>query len=224
RLTLQAGGGQMEPDRVAMLRQPIENRLKQFKTLKSQQEFEQEQSAGRQTGHQKQTSIALHEQNRQKQVSDLMKHYNELYRAAKYDDAEVVALQAKDLDPETPIITAAVSMAHMHRNKKDSDNINREGAEQWLQAEHDASHFGPPVTSHDPLILDLEVAKRARARKGSVADILISSKSQAEQRIERQLTGQVSVNFVDKPLRAVLDELCVMQGVNIVPDRTAMEE
>ena len=102
RLALQAGGGQMELDRVAMLRQPIENRLKQLKTLKAQQAFEHEQKGGKDALAHSKSTIEMEHQARMKQVSELMKKFNSLYESAKYDDAELAALQAKELDRRRP--------------------------------------------------------------------------------------------------------------------------
>src|SRR5262249_43285992 len=105
-MTLQVGSGQMDPDQVALLRRPIEARLQQLKTLKAQQEFEKEQTGARDAIAHDRGKQELDHMARQKQLAELMKRYNDLYGQAKYDDAEVLALQMHDLDPENPLVTA----------------------------------------------------------------------------------------------------------------------
>jgi type II secretory pathway component GspD/PulD (secretin)/tetratricopeptide (TPR) repeat protein len=223
RLSMQAGGGQMNPEQVAMLRQPVEVHLKRLKTLKAQQDFEHEQTASRESGDHRRASIETEHQARVKQISDLMRRFNELYVAAKYDDAEMVALQAKDLEPDNPIVTAAATLAHNHRNVSLSDAIKREKAEFDLQALDGAERPGPAVTTMEPEKFDPDFQKRTGKRRPTL-DILIGTKSRAEQEIERKLSGQITLTFKDKPLGAVLDDIRAMTGVNIVPDSPALNE
>jgi type II secretory pathway component GspD/PulD (secretin) len=222
-LTLQVGGGQMEPDQVALLRRPIEARLQQLKTLKAQQDFEKEQRGGREAFTANLARTELERQARQKQIGELMKRYNDLYGQAKYDEAEVLALQAHDLDPDNPIVTAAVTMVRMHRNKSEYDQIKYEKSQEWLHQANDSERVGPAVTSNHPLDIDQKVWNNAKKRQ-PLPDLLIGNKSRAEQEIERRLNGHVSVNFVDKPLKDVLHELQTWHGINIVPDTVAMDE
>src|SRR5262249_21462507 len=150
RLTLQAGGGQMNSDQVALLRQPVEVHLKRLKTLKAQQDFEKEQTVGKETSDHRRTSIAMEHEARKKQISELMKRFNDLYTAAKYDDAELAALQAKDLEPDNAIITAAVNLAHVHRNVSMNEALRKEKAEYDLQALNGAEKSGPSVDTLEP--------------------------------------------------------------------------
>jgi type II secretory pathway component GspD/PulD (secretin) len=223
KLTLQVGGGQMDPERVALLRQPIENRLKQLKTLKAQQDFEHEQNAGREAAAHGKTMKEMEKQARQKQIAELMKRYNDLYHNAKYDDAEVVALQAKELEPDNPIITAAVSMAHMHRNVSEAQRIKDAKAEQWLTSTNDAEKVGPPVTSDKPEMFDPNFKTRTQKR-GDLTNILIGKKSRSEQEIEHRLLAPVSMKFENQPLGTVLYDIQKWHGINIVPDQTALSE
>jgi type II secretory pathway component GspD/PulD (secretin) len=222
-MTLQVGGGQMDPDQLALLRRPIEADLERLKTLKAQHEFETEQSASREAIAHNRTKQELDHMARQKQLDELMKRYNDLYGQAKFDDAEVLALQMHDLDPENPIVTAAVTMVRMRRNKGESDEIKEEKAKQWLGQANDVEHVGPNVTTRNPISIDKEVMARA-AKRQDINNILIGKKSRAEQEIERHLNGHVSINFVDQPLKKVLEDLQTWHGINIVPDKQALDE
>ncbi|HTU16851.1 MAG TPA: hypothetical protein VMG10_02210 [Gemmataceae bacterium] len=63
------------------------------------------------------------EQVKQKNIARLMKQYNELFKEAKYAEAETVALRVKELDPDNAMATAAIAMARFQRshNQYESD-------------------------------------------------------------------------------------------------------
>src|SRR5205823_4685409 len=58
-----------------------------------------------------QSKIALAEQNKQKNVADLMKQYNTLFHEAKYEQAEMAAVKAHDLYRDNPVPSAALDTA-----------------------------------------------------------------------------------------------------------------
>src|SRR5262249_55856653 len=159
-----------------------------------QQDFEKEQNAGRDAIAHDRGKQALDHMAREKQLAELMKRYNDLYGLAKYDEAEVLALQMHDLDPENPLVTAAITMVRMQRNKDQYDHIKEQKSEMVRTGLNEGEKPGPAVTMANPLSIDPEVQKRAAKRK-DVNEILIGKKSKAQQEIERHLTGHVSINF-----------------------------
>ena len=48
------------------------------------------------------------EMKKQQQVKDLMKQFNTLYKEGKYKEAELAAAKAHELDPDDPVVEAAV--------------------------------------------------------------------------------------------------------------------
>jgi type II secretory pathway component GspD/PulD (secretin) len=223
RLTLQSGSGQMNPDQVAMIRQPVEVHLKRLKTLKAQQDFEHEQVSAKTNATDNRSRIELEHQAKMKQVSDLMKQFNSLYEAAQYDKAEIAALHAKELDPENAIITAAVQMARNRSNLKESHNLRDMRADQVLSAGNDALNTGPSLTGNHPEEFAPDFKERTSKRSKSL-DTVLGTKSRAQQEIERKLNEYVSIGFENKPLDQVLKDLQTTHMVNIVPDKPAMAE
>src|SRR5262249_14486416 len=116
-----------------------------------------------------------------------------------------------------------VNMAHMHRNVSEAELIKRDKAEQWLHEANDAEKVGPALDSQHPYVFDKDFPSRTKNRK-ELPNILIGSRSRAEQEIERKLSGQANVSFKEKPLKDVLTELKIVHGVNIVPDKAALTE
>src|SRR5262249_5027185 len=131
----------------------------------------------------------------------------------------------KDLEPDNAIITAAANLAHVHRNVNMNEALKKDKAEYDLQALNDADNPGPSVTTLEPEKFPKDFQQRMGKRSSkSVTEILIGSKSRAAQEIERKLSGRVTMSFKDKPLRDVLNDLHVMHAVNIVPEKTALDE
>ena len=101
---------QLNPTQVALLKRPVENRLNQFNLMKSQRDFNNEYATSLQAHRSERSRHELLEANRQKQLAEVMKKYNELYKDHKYEAALAVAMQAKDIDPDNPVVVAAVKI------------------------------------------------------------------------------------------------------------------
>src|SRR5262249_13872143 len=91
---------QLDSDRVALLRRPIDARLLQFKTLAGQRAFEKNMLDQRTAHSHDQSRLALLQENKKKKLSELMDEYHNLYSQGKYEEAEVRAMAAHDLDPD----------------------------------------------------------------------------------------------------------------------------
>src|SRR5439155_16074421 len=201
----------LDPDRVALLRRPVESRLQQFKMLKAQKDFEKEQIGQHATAASMQSRIALAEQNKQKNVADLMKQYNTLFKEAKYEQAEMAALKAHDLDPDNPVPSAALYTAKTMKNQikyKDIKDRKEQGFDNDLD---DAEDRGPSVNSGHPVDFDVAVTQRNRRERHPWGPIKINDKSPRElekqKEIEHRLSLPVTFKFKDTPLEQVIYDL-----------------
>ena len=120
----------LEPERVAMLRRPVDSRLQQFKTMKAAAEFDQLAKQKMAMARNHQSHIVLAEEQKQKQVKELMAQYSALTKEAKYREAEMAAVKARELDPDNPSIDAAIFMArtHLHLKQAQDGKYSREEA------------------------------------------------------------------------------------------------
>jgi type II secretory pathway component GspD/PulD (secretin)/tetratricopeptide (TPR) repeat protein len=223
RLTLQVGGGQMNPDQVGLIRGQVETHLKRLKTLKAQQDFEAEQTHSKTGTEDVRTRMAMEHQAKMKQVSELMKKFTSAYEAAHYDEAEMAALHAKELDPENPIITAAVQMAKTRDRVRENKELKDAKEKMVYGGLKDGEDPGPFADGKNPEVFSPDFKERTKKRT-ALTDILIGTKTRAEQEIERKLNGHVSLRFENKPLGEVLKDLQDTQLVNIVADKQAMQE
>jgi type II secretory pathway component GspD/PulD (secretin)/tetratricopeptide (TPR) repeat protein len=215
----------LDSEHIALLRRPVEARLQQLKTLKHQRDFEKAQTNEKEAKTQGLTRAILAEEEKKKQLNELMKQYHTFYKDGKYAEAEMYAMRAHELDPDDSISAVAAEMA---RRQLDVTNYKRikDGKQRMFEdGLNDSEDEGPAVTSHDPLHLDPRVSMQNKDRKA--IDILKvgETKSEKEREIYRRLDGPItSLDFKDTPLRQVLDDLQGWTGINIVPDEPALNE
>ncbi len=215
---------QLAPEKMALLQRPVEARLRQFKQLKAQQDFEKEKVASKDSFNnvmQRETQL---EEHKKKQVAELMEKYHKLREQAKYAEAEMAATQAHELDPENTAAAAAVHLARMARHYNEFQKLKERKEEFFVKSENDAEEPGPAVDLTEPLKFDENRWKTVKDRKAFPRDGWgIQIKTEKEREIERRLSLPISLDFKDQTLKNVLDDLRELTGINIVPDMPALE-
>jgi type II secretory pathway component GspD/PulD (secretin) len=215
----------LDSDRLAMLRRPIQARLQQYRTLKHQRDFEKLVSNAGHAGDLERSKRAMQEQEKQKQISELMKEYNTLYKEAKYEKAEMLAVRASELDPDDARLSAAIYVAKMQKNATSAKKGKEARETMFVNALNKAEDPGAPVDSDQPLSINADVLKVANGRKPINLLNINKVKSEKESEIYRKLDLPITpMDFKDTPLRLILDDLQGWTGINIVPDEPALAE
>jgi type II secretory pathway component GspD/PulD (secretin) len=216
---------QLEASKVALLQRPVEARLHQFKQLRTQQAFDRQQAGQHDSFVTMKSREARLEEHKQQEVAKLMEQYHNLYKDGKYEEAEMVAMRAKELDPDNAGAAAAANVAHIQRNQVKFDGIKNRREDMTLIQLDEAEDVGPVVNNANPLAFDKDRWAIAKGRKAFPKDgVLVTLKSEKEQEIERRLSLPISLDFKDTPLRQVIDDLRDLTNINIVPDMPALEE
>jgi type II secretory pathway component GspD/PulD (secretin) len=217
---------QLDAGQLTMLRRPIESRLQSFQLLKAQADFANNRFDAR--SKQVKSDIAKAkgaEQVKQQNVAQMMKQYNELFQQAKYPEAEMVALRVKELDPDNPMASAAITMAKYHRNSTqyEKDKERKEGV--FLEAMHDVDNLGEPDAISNEITFSKDEKRREIIRnRKSLEGFPMQRKSAAEKSIERRLTTPISLSHVDTPLGQIIEDIHGDYGLNIFVDRPALDE
>jgi type II secretory pathway component GspD/PulD (secretin) len=214
---------QLEGPKMAMLRRPVEARMQNLKTMKSQQDFETARAGDKESFNKLRERQASAEQHKQQQVGEQMKLYHQAYKEARYAEAETYATRAHELDPDNTQAATAMAIAHMAHNRQKYENVKKNKDDFALDALDEADDTGHPVTNHDPLYVDPERHKNAMQRK-ELQLTTFAPKNEKEKEIERRLIMPLSLDFKNTPLRQVVDDLRTWTGINIVLDRRALEE
>jgi type II secretory pathway component GspD/PulD (secretin) len=214
---------ELDRARIAMLKRPVEDRLQKLTMLKAQGEFERGQKAVKANANDQMTRMALAEKRKQDQVADLMKRYHTFYKEGKYGEAQALAQQCLEVDPDNVAASAGVQLAQTQGRLKDFHEISKEKEEFDLRALNDTDTVGPSVVV-DPLKFNDKIWKRAGKRHGYPDGIPGLVRSQRERDIERRLQAPISLNFKDARLGDVIDSLHDLSGLNVVPDKAALDE
>ncbi|HJT78857.1 MAG TPA: hypothetical protein VJ739_16755, partial [Gemmataceae bacterium] len=218
------GTTQLDADRVALLRRPIESRLLTFKTLKAQRDFEGETLKKHQSAKDFQTNRALTERNKQQKVAELMQQYSSFYKEGKYKEAEMYASAAFELDPDNVAAGAAVQIARVHRRQVEYQGIKDRKEAYNLEALNDAEDPHDWVDPKVGVHFDKDTTLRnLKERKASTGQLITPPRSDKEKEIEQRLQQPVNLAFNDAPLGQVLDDLRAWHGLNIVTDQPALD-
>jgi type II secretory pathway component GspD/PulD (secretin) len=214
---------QLEPQRIALLRRPVEGRLQNFKALKAQQDFETARAGDRKSFVELRERQASAEEHKQKQVAEQLKLSHAAYKEGRYAEAETYATRAHELDPDNTQASAAVYIAHLARHRDQYSKI-RDGKEELVNDVLDGTEDeGPTVNDKTPLKFDPKRWDVVKERK-EVQTHDLRVKNEKEKEIEHKLIMPLSLNFKNTPFRQVVDDLRTWTGINIVVDKRALDE
>ena len=157
------------------------------------------------------------------EVSALVNSFNQLIKDRRFQEAEVIAKQVQELKPNDPI---AVSMFQTSRmgTRLLMDQEVRDAKElafldTLIDVDRSMIAIDPnlPMTLPDPQ--DWEALSRRRLRPMADGDSRLSA---AEQVIQQQLNAEVNVQYENRALSDVLNELQTVTGVPMVIDERAL--
>ena len=156
----------------------------------------------------------------QQKVAQLVEQFNDLLDQERHAEAEVLARQIRELDPESPI-TRLVTMkskfaSRMQRNQWIADQ-KEDGFVKNMQ-DTDAASI-PTVGDDHPIDFGNKTRwdelSRTRLQQLEMQQRHLSP---IEMEIQNTLKKPVDVNFNNRPLKEVLDTLASLSGVNIYAD------
>jgi len=223
RATLTDGG--IDSEHVAILRRQVDARIAQYRTLKAQRDLESMQANAAHAGDLSRSKLAQQEEEKKKEISKLMVEFKTLFKEAKYEQAEVVAMRAKELDPDDPGIGAAVYTARMQRNLTQYNTNKQRREDMFVNELNEAENPGQLTSADHPLVIDPKRMEIANKRKPFDFTSLNKPKSERESEIYRKLDMPITpMDFKDTPLRTILDDLGGWTGINIVADEPALIE
>ena len=141
----------LDTNQLALLRRPVETRLKHFELMKLQEttKMEDKLAASHVLDARKQRLAA--EDAKQKKVADLMKQCNGLIKDHKLDEAYRQALVIREMDPDNEAVEALVVMSELKRNLDVSTKNKDELGEYFLKALNDTDHNGNYLSNDNPM-------------------------------------------------------------------------
>ena len=206
----------------AMLLRPVDSRMDMFRVMKGQKDALTREAKEKADARERVAGLGAAQENRKAEVARLVRQVQDLAQAKQFDQAERVAMQAKQLDPDDPAVGALAHMVKMRnrvqmveKQKADKENLVFHGL-------YNAESEGPLVTTDDPVKLRLDMADRAR-RRGTLDESFIRTRTRREMEIELKLDQPVSAEFDQTPLGQAVEELREKTGLPITWDDANLE-
>jgi len=212
----------LDASSIALLLRPIESRLDTFRVMKGQTDAIARQQRENREARELIAGRAAAEEQRKAEITQLVRRYHELVKRADFSEAEKVALQAKQLDPDNPALAQLVYMAKMSKRVREAEKLKSDKEQFVLDALNKAEQPGPFVDVDNPVAVKLEAYRRARNR-GSLDDAYLKTRSEAEYDIELKLNKPIEIEFTQTPINQAIENLKTLIGVPILLDEAALE-
>lgn len=156
----------------------------------------------------------------------LIDEFNQLMDEQKYDEAQVVAKRAVELDPENPVVQQVEWQSKFVRRLMNGKAIAEQKENGFIAALGEVDNSSIPFAGDEnPLVFGN--AKRWKKLSKSRARFLADhqrQRTESEMEIEKRLRSHVSLQYTDAPLSSVLEHLAKLADVNLHLDPQGMAE
>ena len=207
--------------RQTLLASPAERRLDTFRIMKKQMDFYTKEAKEKRDQRDRVVMKSAAEQQKQDEIAKRVQQVNGLLKSQKYREAESLALQTKQLDPENPTIALIYELAKNNRRVADAKQLKSDKEEMVLGGLNDADREGPLVTSENPIALALRTS-RNNLNRGTGDELYIKSRTPIERQIELKLEKPMTITFENVSLRDAIREFAKTATMNIVVDDPAL--
>ena len=159
----------------------------------------------------------------EQEFAALVEDYNKLYKQGRYAEAQVVAKQAKELDPTNPVAVNMDLKAMFARRNDRNDKLRADKEESFIEQLHDVETGAIVRVGDDhPMVFGDDWA-RINKRKDKYGNDM-RSRTDEERQIEESLSNKISLHFEDTPLIEVIRYIRTATGTNVAIDLPAIEE
>ncbi len=157
------------------------------------------------------------------EVSALVNSFNQLIKDRRFQEAEVIAKQVQELKPGDPIAVSMFQTSRMGTRLLMDQEVREAKELAFLDTLIDVDRSMIAIDPNLPMTLpdaqDWEALSRRRLRPMADGDSRLSA---AEQIIQQKLSTEVSVQYENRALSDVLNELSTVTGVPMVIDERAL--
>jgi general secretion pathway protein D len=149
-------------------------------------------------------------------IANLVETFNELIDEHRYAEAEVVAKQVREIDPDTPIATLMFTTSRIQTRVRQADEIHERKDVSFADAMRSVDDSSVSFNDMQPLeYSDAREWETLSRMRQNAAGRDSSPLGPVERALTQQLNTRVDVRFQDRPLSEVLDQLQQISGVPI---------
>jgi general secretion pathway protein D len=161
---------------------------------------------------------------KQLKIAQLNQQFNKLIEERSYAEAEVVAKQVQELDPDSSLSFQLVFMAKQFRHLANTRGVMDQKENGFIRSLQEVDKAAVPFDdSRSPMVYpDAKSWRELTDRRGRYGKDRSKKFTEREREIFQKLEMPVSVRFENEPLGRVVESLGQLADVNIVLDPQGM--
>lgn len=160
---------------------------------------------------------------KQNKLAELVEQFNDLVDQERFSEAEVIAKQARELEPDSEVVRSMLMTSKLAWRVQEQNRIRDDKEKGFYDAMTSVEKSGIPFDDGHPLVFT--DAKDWNQLSRTRSDWLREQRSRltpAEMEIQKCLKTEVDVKFENRPLSEVMETLGRMAGVNVFLDPQGM--
>ncbi|WP_158265449.1 general secretion pathway protein GspD [Blastopirellula marina] len=157
-------------------------------------------------------------------LADMVEQFNELMEQQRWQEAEVIARQAREMDPQNPVVETLVWKSKFARRFAQINAMKDDREQGFWQAMHNTDLASIPFDDNDPYQFGhtaKEWEDMTIARQKAIMEQ--SQLSEDEVEIRKALKTKVDVKFERQSLQSVMETLGNMAGINVQLDPRGLQ-
>jgi len=155
----------------------------------------------------------------QNKLAELVEQFNNLIDEQRFSEAEVIAKQAHELEPESEVVRSMLLTSKFAWRVQEQNAIQDDKERGFYNAMASVEKSGIPFDDGHPLVFgDAKDWNQLSRTRGDWLREQRSRLTPAEMEIQKALKTEVDVKFENRPLSEVMETLGRMAGVNVFLD------
>lgn len=220
-LATKVKASKLTPARQQTIIDPIERKLDSFRLIKRQVDLYTKDVKEKKERMETRLVKASAEQQRQEEIGKRVADIKELMDRKNYIDAEKLALQAKQLDPDNQTLNLLYDVVKRNRRMDDANRLKDEKEAFVLNGLNEGEKVGPMLGIEDPIAFSMKRSLANRGRPGG-DEVYSKPKTAVEREIEMKLDQPLKVDFKQASLREVMDKFADTAQLNLSVDEPAL--
>lgn len=156
---------------------------------------------------------------KQNKLAELVEQFNDLMDEQRYAEAEVIAKQAHELEPEAEVVRTMLLNCRFAGRVQEQNRIQDDKEKGFYDAMTSVEKSSIPSDDLHPLVFgDAKDWNQLSRTRGDWLREQRSRLTPAEIEIQKALKTEVDVKFENRPLSEVMETLGRMAGVNVFLD------
>ena len=200
--------------RQKVILEPIEQKLDNFRLIKRQVDLYTKDAKEKKERVETRLAKTTAEQQKQEEIAKRVRTIKELMEKKQFGEAEKLALQTKQLDPDSEQIALIHQLAKNNRRVEEARQLKADREEFALDGLNRAEAVGPALRGDDPIAVNL-MRSRQNAHRPGGDDVYTRPRTAVEREIELKLEKPLTLELKSATLREVIDKFADLAQVTL---------